>query len=116
MPTEMFNRSWIVYDMKSETQWWYTHKINAILQAQNVYNNSKNDGEVFICHQTVVWDNGNDTNVARSPVSDETAALCCRLLEVYLDAHPEKTMSGCRTSRDGALHAEVKIQNKHDIG
>ena len=49
-------------------------------------------------------------------VSDETAALCCRLLEVYLDAHPEKTMSGCRTSRDGALHAEVKIQNKHDIG
>ena len=47
-------------------------------------------------------------------VSDETAALCCRLLELYLDAHPEKTMSGCRTSRDGALHAEVKIQNKRE--
>lgn len=49
-------------------------------------------------------------------VSDETAALCCRLLEVYLDAHPEKTISGCRTSRDGSLRAEVNIQNKHDIG
>lgn len=48
-------------------------------------------------------------------VSDETAAMCCRLLEVYLDAHPEKTMSGCRTSRDGALHAAVKIHNKHDM-
>ena len=46
-------------------------------------------------------------------VSDETAALCCRLLEVYLDAHPEKTMSGCRTSRDGALRAVVEIHNKN---
>lgn len=49
-------------------------------------------------------------------VSDDTADICCRLLELYLDAHPEKTISGCRTSRDGALRAEVKIQNKHDIG